>query len=236
MPRIIKSANFRDDPVVIPGQRGSRFVQRRYLDPQGDEEQPPVAVQAQDGADLARAEARAEEILAEAEARAAAVTREAMARGYSDGKAEGLRAAEEQCKGYLERLAELAKRAVIDRETMIRSAEQELATLALEIASKIIRREVATDPTIVLAMIESAIEKVGSTESVRILVHPEDVDLVREKWSELRGAVAFGTNWEVVGDDQVDRGGCIVETKSGLVDSRIETQLAEIVTAFEVGQ
>ncbi|MHB1159406.1 MAG: FliH/SctL family protein [Chloroflexota bacterium] len=236
MPKIIKTANYNREPVVLADQKVRSFVASRFRDPL-DVEADPNQVEAEQQASAAEAaEARAREILAEAEGRAADITRDAMARGYADGRAEGLRAAEEQCREHLERLAEMARRATVDRESMVRSTEQELAILALEIASKVIRREVASDPTIVLSMVESAIEKVGTTDSVRILANPEDADLVREKWSELRGAVAFGANWEVVGDDHVDRGGCIIETKSGMVDSRIEAQLAEIVTAFEVGQ
>ncbi len=237
MPKIIKRADYDDQPVVVTGKRRRGFVPAHF-DGEGVEELTPDPGQAvEEAVDLeVAAAAQADTILLDAEARAAAMTREALARGYADGKAEGLKAAEEQCKGYLERLAALAKQAVVDRESMIRSAEQELATLALEVASKVIRREVACDPSIVLSVVEAALEKVGATDSVRIVVHSEDADLVREKWAELKGAVAFGANWEIVSDDRMERGGCIVETKSGMVDSRIEAQMAEIVSAFEVGQ
>ncbi len=236
MPKIIKRADYENEPVLVASKPMRRFHPARFQDPDLEEgllatEEPELS-----GSGIAEAEAQAERILAEAAERATAITREAMARGYADGKAEGLKAAEEQCRGYLERLAELARSATIDRDEMVRSAEQDLAALALEIASKVLRREVAADPSVVLTMVESALEKVGGTDSVRILVHPEDAELVRERWSDLRGAVAFGANWEVIGDERVDRGGCIIETKSGMVDSRIEAQLAEIVTAFEVGQ
>jgi flagellar assembly protein FliH len=237
LPRIIKRADVSDTPVVVREKRGRGFV-RAGLDGHGTEE-PVVEPQASEEEAVdprALAMAQAAEILADAEARADAMVREAAARGYADGKEEGLKAAEEQTKGYLERLATLAKQAVIDREAMIRSAERELATLALEVASKVIRREVSCDPTVVLNVVEAALEKVGSTDSVKIVVHPEDAELVREKWAEMKGSVAFGPNWEVVADEWVERGGCLIETKNGTVDSRLEAQIAEIVSAFEVGR
>ncbi len=237
MPKILKSAEYKDEPVLVKDRRAGDFAPARFQGELMEGLSPESETSMARAAELdASAAAQAEKIVADAEERATEITREAMARGYADGHAEGLRIAEEQSRGYLERLAELAKRAVVDRESMVRSAEQELATLALEIASKVLRREVVSDPSLVLTMVESALEKVGSTDSVRILVHPEDADLVREKWSELRGAVAFGSNWEIVADDGMERGGCIIETKSGLVDSRIEAQLSEIVSAFEGGQ
>ncbi len=237
MPKIIKGADYDDQPVVVTGKRLRGFTPAHFDGEAVEQLSPDSKEPVEEAVDTgAAAAAQADKILLEAEAKAAAMMREALARGYADGKAEGLKAAEEQCKGYLERLAALAKQAVVDRESMIRSAEQELATLALEVASKVIRREIACDPSIVLSVVEAALEKVGATDSVRIVVHSEDADLVREKWAELKGAVAFGSNWEIVSDDRMERGGCIVETKSGMVDSRIEAQMAEIVSAFEVGQ
>ncbi len=237
MRRIIKKAEYVDQPVTVSEKRARGFVTAHFdgevVEPLPPDPEEPVEEVA-DPAEVAAAQA--DQILADAEARAAAMAREALARGYADGKAEGLKAAEEQSKEYLERLATLARQAAIDRESMIRSAEQELATLALEVASKVIRREISGDPSIVLSVVEAALEKVGSTESVRIFVHPEDADLLRDKWSELKGAVAFGNNWEILSNAGMERGGCIIETKSGMVDSRIEAQLAEIVSAFEVGQ
>lgn len=233
MPRIIKDASYgRSRPVQV-GKGAPRGFAPTYLPGpaateaelgQGNAEQDPVGA--------AKEEAQA--ILAEAEANAAALIRDAASRGYTEGKAEGFRAAQEQCQEYLERIAELARRAAIDRESMIRSAERELAALAMEVAAKVIKREVETDPSVVLSMVENALGKVGPGDTVRIVVHPEDAELVRGKWSELRGAVAFGPNWEIVGDERMERGGCIVETRDGLVDSRIETQLSEIASAFEV--
>ncbi len=233
MPRILKEASYSGRPIEVGRGRVQGFapayISAATAAPDASnecEEEPP------DPEQLARE--RVEAMLAEAEERAAALRRDAVAQGYADGKAEGLRAAQEQCQEYLERIAELARRAAIDRESIVRSAERELATLAVEIAAKVIRREVTTDPSIVLSMVESALGKVGSSDAVRIIVHPEDAELVRSKWSELQGAVAFGPNWEVVGDERMERGGCIVETRGGTADSRIETQLAEIASAFEV--
>lgn len=236
MPRIIKRADIDDKPALVGVSRSRKFDASLFgTEPSnGDGDGEPAEEARIDP--VAEAEARAARIIAEAEARAEEMLREAVAKGYAEGKEAGLRAAEEQTREQLERLASLARQAAIDRESMVRSAEQELAALALEIAAKVIRREVSCDPTVVLNVVEGALEKVGTTDAVRILVHPDDVELVRERWADLKGAVALGTDWEIAGDDRIERGGCIIETRSGMVDGRIEAQLAEIVSAFEVGQ
>lgn len=235
MPKIIKMPPRLLDSVVLSGRRSRDFAPshyRRSTEMEASTEEDDVAVQR---ARLETARSQAERIVSEAQIQAAALMREAQARGYADGRAEGLRMAEEQCKEHLDRLAELGKNALVDRDTMVRSAERELASLAVAIAAKLIRREISGDPSLVLSMVESALDKVGPTESIRIVVHPEDADLVKRSWPELRGTIAFGRDWEVVGDDRMERGGCLLETRGGKVDSRIETQLAEIADAFEVG-
>lgn len=233
MSRIAKSARYQQDVVVLDGSRPRRFSPASFSSEGPATPKPPddAAVQR---AMLETAKSQAERILAQAEEQASAVLRDAMVRGYSDGKAEGLAAAREECGEYLARLAELVRRARVDRETMVREAKQELAALAVAVAAKVIHREVTADPCIVLSIVEAALEKTGTVESVRVLVHPDDVDLVREKWGDLKGALAFGDNWEVVGSDQVDRGGCLIETRAGTVDARIESQLSRISTAFQV--
>ncbi len=233
MPRIIKDARFGKRPVGIGSPPSQGFTPSFGPDPKSSPEtETHAAALVIDAEEIARA--KAEQIVTEAESSAADLRREASAQGYTEGMAEGLRVAQEQCEEYLDRIAELARRAAIDRESMVRSAERELASLAMEVAAKIIRKELATDPSIVLSMVENGLAKVAVGDTVRIMVHPEDAELVREKWAELRGAVAFGPNWEIVGDGRMERGGCVVETRGGMVDSRIEAQLAEIANAFEV--
>jgi len=233
LPRIIKGAGFGRRSVEVGRQPfhgfTPSFVAGVGLAPETEANAAALVIDAEE---IARA--KADQIMAEAESNAVDLRMEASTQGYAEGMAQGLRAAQEQCQEYLERIAELARRAAIDREAMVRSAERDLASLAMEVAAKVIQRELSVDPSIVLSMVERALAKVAAGDSVRIMVHPEDAELVRDKWTEMRGAVAFGPNWEVVGDERMERGGCVVETRGGMVDSRIDAQLTEIANVFEV--
>ena len=232
---ILKKTSYRGEAVVLEGSGAGRF-RLLHFKPGGDLK--PAS--SEDGEAPARSQPetarhQAERLVAEAEARAAQIMRNAMEAGYLEGRAEGLRAAEEQCADYLKRLAELAHQAIINREKMVKDTEEELAALAIAIAEKVLRRQIAIDPSVVLSLVESALEKVPAGDSVQILAHPDDVDFIKSKWSEVRGAVAFGPNWELVPDEKVGRGGCIIQTRGGMVDGRIQVQLAEILSAFEDG-
>lgn len=231
---VIKAAEYRDDAVVVTGRRCRAFTPTS-VPGSGETRTEQGSAGVDRCAPLETARLQARRVVAEAEARAGLLAREAWERGYAEGRAQGLKAIEEQCSSDMQRLAELAKRAVVDRDAMIRSAERDMATLAVAIAEKVLHHEIATDPAVILRMVQAALSKVAPGDSVRLLVHPEDVPLVRERFPELEGASALGPKWEVVGDGRMQQGDCVIETKGGTVDSRIRTQLAEIAAAFGLG-
>ena len=233
MSRIIKRSDPSGEAVVVGSHRHAGFVP---LDYRGEAAPIPKDGESAWRASLETVSAEAERIIADARAQAVAITKEAMARGYADGRAEGLRAASEQCKEYLDRIADLARHAKVDRDALVQCAEHELAALALAIAEKVIRREVSCDPALVLSIAQAALEKAVPGGPVRILVHPDDAELLRSSWPEMRGAALFSQDWEVVGDEKIERGGCVIETRGGSVDARITTQLRQVAAAFEVEQ
>lgn len=231
---IIRSSDYLRDAVVVAGGRTRRFTPSHLS---GDAEK---TYQEEDAAgqkaQLETARQQAERIVAEAEARVEAIEMEASARGYEEGLGQGLKAAEEQMSAQLESIAEMARRAVIDRDQMVRSAQRDLVALALAVAAKVIRREVAVDPSVVLSVVESALQRMPLETQARILVNPEDLDLVSARWTGLAGSISLGCEVEIAGDERVERGGCIIDSRGGMLDSRIETQLARIAESFEIDQ
>lgn len=228
---IIRSSDYLTEAVIVTGGRTRRFTPTQLS---GEVEKTHLEDVASQKAQLETARQQTERIVAEAEARVEAIELEATARGYEEGLAQGLKAAEQQMSVHLEAIAEMARKAAIDHEQMIRSVQPELVALALAIAAKVIRREVSVDPSLVLSVVESALQRMPLENQVRILVNPEDLDLVTARWTGLAGSVSLGCEVDVAGDERVERGGCIVESRGGMLDSRIETQLARIAEAFEI--
>ncbi len=228
---IIRTSDYLSDAVVVAGRRPRRFTPTHLGT--GEEIIPPEDDVAVQRAALETAKHQAERIVAEAEAQAESIAAEARSQGYDAGLTEGLQTAEEQCKEYLLQIAEMAKNAAVDRDRMVRMAQRELSALALAIATRVIHREVATDPSVVLSMVESALQRIPVENQVRILVNPEDTELLQSKWSSLLGSLSLGCEVELLPDERVGKGGCLIETRGGMVDSRIETQMARIIESFE---
>ena len=184
-----------------------------------------------------RAAADAERLIREAESKAielldAAKTRieqlEGDAResgreqGYAAGKVEG----ENELAPAIATIRELIESVRAQRSAAIAAAEPELARLAMAVAERVIHSELQTNPKVVVENVRSALTRLVSREVVTLRVNPVDLDTIRQHRDEI---VAAGDveHLRIVEDQRVDRGGVVVETDAGTIDSKISTQLQE---------
>jgi flagellar assembly protein FliH len=114
------------------------------------------------------------------------------------------------------------------RLSFVSQAEKEVARLAIEIAKKIVHREVTIDNDIVMTLARIALSRMHNRVAATIHLHPDDLAYVDAHRSKLSSANALA----LIEDSSVGRGGCLVQTEMGDVDARIEQQFAEIERAF----
>lgn len=106
--------------------------------------------------------------------------------------------------------------------------------VAVEIAGKILKKEVETDSESVLPIIKDAIEEINKTENkITLKVMAKDVELVRDKLPEIFSGNNFEAKISVVPDNEIKDGGVIIETSNGIIDASISTQLAIIEKALK---
>lgn len=171
---------------------------------------------------------KADNIVNEGKSRLQQIEEEAFQKGWQKGFAEG---AEEAKKEHAELLSEARKtleEAALEREKIIRGAEDEIAQLAVAVARKIIFREMFADPSIVGDVVQEAIRKVTDREEITVKVHPADLDFVLSLQDELTRTIKGIRKLKILADNSVTPGGCVIESPNGTVDARIESQLAEI--------
>jgi flagellar assembly protein FliH len=191
--------------------------------------EPGRAAQAEAEAAAAINAARAEahRVVAQAEAQAAEIERQALERGLREAEAamnaEVNRAVADLRDQLARSLGELAEL----RKTLAAEAERELVRLALEIARKVVRREVAVDPDIPLTLARVALARVHRAAAA-VRLHPDDFEYVTSRREELRP----GGMIEIVADPAVGRGGCVVVSERGDIDARLDEQFANIERGF----
>ena len=107
--------------------------------------------------------------------------------------------------------------------------------ISVEIAKKIINKEIQVDKEAVLPIIKNVVEEVNKTENKIVLkVMPKDVELVRDKIPEIFSGNYYEAKISVIPDNSIKEGGVIVETSNGIIDASIETQIAIIEKALRV--
>jgi flagellar assembly protein FliH len=194
-----------------------------------DEPAAPVAEIVEDIDDLAVEDARSpsppppdfEEIAAEA-----------RRVGFQLGYEEGLRHAAAEQADTVTRISALLQGVASDTEALIRRLESQVVELALAIAEKVIAREARIDPELILNVVRSALSEVNDVSELRIRVNPDDVPLLDNRWQEMLPR-SIAERSELVADELVDRGGVLVESRIGYVDSQLKTRLNQVVTTFQ---
>jgi flagellar assembly protein FliH len=159
--------------------------------------------------------------LARAREEAEALRAAAHAEGLAAGRAEAMEA-------LAPAVAALEQAVVAVHEERLEAAERLEANavdLALFLAEKVLGGALAVEPERVVEAVRGALRGLVERERITILVHPDDLELVRESMDELRTTLGGIEHCEVQAERRVSRGGCIVRTPDGDIDARVETKL-----------
>jgi len=175
---------------------------------------------------LARARADAENLLSDARRRVATIETEAHDRGYEAGATAGRAAADEEMTDMLETMRGLIDVARVERTKFVESAEGEVVRLAVEIAERIVHKQLDVDGETIVGIARHALQRLVGRERVTVRVNPGDAERLRGHREALLN-VHDVENLRIVEDQRVDRGGIVIETESGTIDAKVSTQTRE---------
>jgi len=174
---------------------------------------------------LQSAQEKAAEIIAQAIVQADQLRQQATCENAAAGRAQAL----QEVMASLAVFADAAQSLIIFEEQLISRCTPQIVGLALEIAAKVIAKAVDADGEIVATVLERAKHEALDAKQLRIYLHPTDHQLLAELRPDL---IKIGNDGkrtiEVVNSVEIARGGCRLETESGIVDATLPTQLDEI--------
>ncbi len=148
--------------------------------------------------------------------------------GFEQGYQEGLAAAREQLLAQGAVLQQLLQTLATPLNELDDQVERELVTLAMTVARQVIYSELKTDPGLVAVAVRKAISVLpASMRDVRLHLHPDDAQLVRE----LLPAGQEEGSWQIIEDVVHGRGGCRVSTQTSQVDATLESRLERVIAA-----
>ena len=123
---------------------------------------------------------------------------------------------------------------VSEKKEVFEYIAPDILEIAVDIARKIIKKEIEQDPEAIISMILEVMENLSKEETkITIKVNPMEADLVREELPKALTAKGTEARITVVSDDSVSSGGCIFVTNNGIIDAGLETQIEILKEALK---
>jgi flagellar assembly protein FliH len=183
---------------------------------------------------LQAAQEEAAQYLAQAQEQSAAIAAEAYQQGLKQGEEEARRAVAEQLSPVLTTFQDAATEITHLRAGVLQQAEDDIITLAFQLARKIVQHEVLGHRQVFATTLRRALARVVEQDQVVVRVHPDDLTYATESQQELGCIPGTMQRFTVQSDASIGRGGCIVESSLGTIDARIEAQFEELEQRFRV--
>jgi flagellar assembly protein FliH len=182
---------------------------------------PPAPAPEAPNPEVLKLRARITELSASAEQQA----RQAFETGLRTGEGSARKALEAETRAAIDRLTATIADVAATRSDIIQRAENDTVRLAIEIARRVLHRELTADPSALKALTRAALQKLQSQEIHRVRVHPDQEKAVRSSLQE----TGRGQNIEVIADPSLPPGGILFDIGRGTLDASVATQLDEIV-------
>ncbi|HEV8003928.1 MAG TPA: FliH/SctL family protein [Planctomycetaceae bacterium] len=185
------------------------------------------------------------EMLASAEAEVVTLRKSARQLGYEEGQRDGLRNAAETIEQRARQIAEktaaeglatalpalktVAESIAVERDRWIADWEGTAVRLAAAIAGRLLGAELRLNPQLAKDLIRQALQLAVGAPRIRVHLHSDDAALLGTQATEIVRSLAACGEAEIVPDNSLTRGGCLIETQHGQIDGRIESILDRMV-------
>ncbi|MDR3013190.1 MAG: hypothetical protein LBU70_08275 [Chitinispirillales bacterium] len=157
--------------------------------------------------------------------------------GFAEGEKKGFDDAEKKFNAEIakhkEQMSKYFKQIENSKKEMINGLDHILLKFCMELTKKIITCELTTNPDIVLAAIKKSLSMIAERDNILIRVAPGDFETASGNKDFLSTVTERLENVRIEEDARIDKGGCIVESNSGMVDARLGVQLDEIEILVE---
>ncbi len=193
-----------------------------------DEQSEPVEVEE------AEPEIDPAEVLAEARREAEQKVQEAYAEGLRRGEEAGKAAFLEKVGEAAAVFSSSAEAIRLSHEQFLESFEPSVVLLARAAAERVLRRELrATDTELIQATVHAAVSAMSERERVVLHLNPADIAALEENGIDIAQTMADAPEVNIVSDETVSPGGCVIDSDALHVDAQLEEQLGRIFDALD---
>lgn len=139
-------------------------------------------------------------------------------------------------EGFQEGLVSLNKHiTMLDAElkTLRSDIQKKILPLALKAARKIIGEELKMHPDRIVDIVLTSLKPVTQHRKVVIYVNREDLEMIETNRPKIRKHFEHLENLSIQERDDIEPGGCMIETEAGIINAQLENQWRALESAFE---
>jgi FixJ family two-component response regulator/F0F1-type ATP synthase delta subunit len=152
---------------------------------------------------------------------------------FERGLREGKQCAEEERRHERMLFAGVMRKLAEAQSSLRRTMEDEIAALAIHIASKVLHESAAACNEQIVAQAKSAMAAVRESGVVVIQVHPADAPALESARAELAAQRDLALTVKVEPTASITRGSCLLHTANRVIDASLDTQLLRLGDALK---
>ncbi len=154
---------------------------------------------------------------------------------YAKGRRDGEAALNQQLVQQRAEVAELTRGILHSLQqavpSVVEASESALIQLSLEAARKIVAG-LPLNTELVEAVVREALEQVKDTTEVAVTLHASDLELLHQAQSIILEGTPEIRPLKFVTSSEMARGGCVVQTRFGIIDARRESKFERLAQSL----
>ena len=139
-------------------------------------------------------------------------------------------------EGFQEGLTSLNKHLfALDKELkeLREEIQKKILPLSLKAARKIIGNELKIHPDRIVDIVLTSLKPVTQHRKIIIYVNKNDLKAIEKSKSQIRQIFEHLESLSIQERDDIEPGGCMIETEAGIINAQLENQWRALESAFE---
>jgi len=176
---------------------------------------------------LKKARQEAERIIQESKSRIAQIEKEAYENAYIQGEQNAQKQVQKEAEAIYASAREVLRQAEEIRANIYRETEEELISVAVNIAERLIFRQLDLMPDTIVDIASAACLQAREAKQIVIYVEPDKVDILKARQQEIYAKLFAADRLYIIADPGI-KSGCRIETEQGHIDASISTMLQQV--------
>ena len=143
--------------------------------------------------------------------------------GFTKGRDEGSREYSEAIKKW----GDLSETLASERKKILADMQPILVELLGDALYRCLKDESKKNSRMVVEFAQEALKKAQDRVHLKLRLNPEDIEEVKAQKERLQLSVGAG-ELELVPDARIEKGGCLLESEAGSVDTRLSTVVSQL--------